>query len=429
MTTLLQFAMKSLVGRRRRFLFLGLAVAFGFFIMTLTAGLSEGLLRAVREKGAIYFSGDVNVSSRLWETGSQEALDTALVEAAAREAIPGASCSLRTVYYASDAQLFFGGSSVRQRRVSGVDWTHEASELESMHLIDGGLPEPQDAEGAIISETAARRLGIRIGDSFTLLVNGARGRNTAQFRLRGIFRDSSIFGYAIYVSRLGLNRALSRPDGYATDLVVYTGIGQDGRRMAGLLRESLARKAPTFPVAASQEQLSAMLKPDWAGARYLVCTLDAHLSDIRQILDAISTICYCLLAVFLAIVLLGIANTYRVVVYQRGPEIGMMRAMGMSRSGAVLILVEEAGLLGAASSFVGMALGLACLFLISNLNLSGTNLNMDMFLRRGRIAWSIDPLILGGIFAAVCSATLLAAWLPSRKAARISPVEAMRVED
>jgi putative ABC transport system permease protein len=429
MTALLQFSFKSLVGRRRRFLFLGLAVAFGFFIMVITAGLSEGLLRAVREKGAIYFSGDVNISARVWETNSQEALDAVLVETAAREAVPGAPCSLRTVYYSSDAQLFFAGASVRQRRVSGIDWAHEASELGSMHLIDGRLPELTDEEGAIISETAAKRLGIKTGDRFTLLVSGVHGRNTAQFKLCGIFRDSSIFGYATYVSRLGLNRALSRPDDYATDLVVYTIIGQDERRIAGLLRESLARKADTFPVAASQEQLSALLKPDWVGARYLVCTLDAHLSDIKQILDAISTICYCLLAVFLAIVLLGIANTYRVVVYQRGPEIGMMRAMGMSRSGAVLILIEEAGLLGAISSFVGLAFGLAGLFAISNLNLSGTNLNMDMFLRRGKIAWSINPLVLGGIFAAVCSATLLAAWLPSRKAARISPVEAMRVED
>jgi len=39
-----------------------------------------------------------------------------------------------------------------------------------------------------------------------------------------------------------------------------------------------------------------------------------------------------------------------------------------------------------------------------------------------------DPWTLGGVLAVLLSVSLLAAWIPSRRAARVNPVEALREE-
>jgi putative ABC transport system permease protein len=425
MNTLLGFAGKSLLGRRRRFFFLGIAVAFGFLVMTVTTGLTEGLLKTVREKGAFYFSGNVNVTCNA--KGKEDGtMDNRLLAEVAREELGDTPVSFRTIYYGVDAQLFFGGATVRQRRVVGLDWASERNFVDSLNIVSGAYPTDADDRGALISETAAKRLGARVGDELMLLVTGRKGRDTASFVVSGIFRDSSIFGYAAYFARSSMNKVLSLPADYATDFGLLLRDGQGEARTAERFRSALARKVGVFPVAYTRAQLSELLDQEWSGKRYMVCTLDAHLSDIKQILDAITAVCYALLAAFLAIVLIGIANTYRVVVFQRSPEIGMMRAMGMSKVRAMGIFVEEAGILALVSVLAGLMLGIALLSGISLLNMPPS---MDMFLRHGRISWALNFSSIAGISLIVFATTLLAAWFPARRAARIMPMEAIRTEE
>jgi putative ABC transport system permease protein len=394
-------------------------------IMTVTTGLTEGLLYTVRQKGAFYFSGNVNVTCYA-KGQSDDAMDRRLLLDAVRESLGDATVLQRSIYSSSDAQLFFGGETVRQRRVIGIDWAAERSAIDSLNIVSGSFPENDDERAALISETAARRLGARVGDDLTLLLSGKEGRDTAAFVLRGIFRDSSIFGYAAYISRPAMNALLAVPGDYLTDLGIIIKSGQSENAVAERLRAAIAKRADYFPVAHTRDQLMSMIKREWMGKRYMVCTLDAHLSDIKQVLDALMDICYLLLAAFLAIVLLGIANTYRVVVFQRGPEIGMMRAMGMSKARAMLVFIEEAGLLSAISVVVGLGAGVLLLFVVSRIDMPS---GLDMFLREGRIAWALDFNVVIGISLIVCVTTLLAAWFPARRAARILPVEAMRTED
>jgi len=425
MRTMLSFAAKSLIGRRRRFFFLGLAVAFGFMIMTVTTGLTEGLLTAVREKGAFYFSGNVNVTC--YAKGQDDgSMDGRMVLQSIREALGETPVLQRSIYYGNDAQLFFGGETVRQRRIIGIDWSVERRTVDSLNIVAGAFPADGDGRAALISETAARKLGARVGDELTLLLSGTQGRDTGSFVLRGIFKDSSIFGYATYISRPAMNSLLSVPRDYVTDIGLILKRGQNENRIADSIRASISKRAEAFPVAHSRDELQDMTRDDWTGKRYMVCTLDAHLSNIKEVLDALMAICYVLLATFLAIVLLGIANTYRVVIFQRSPEIGMMRALGMSKTRAMFIFIEEAGLLAACSVLVGLAAGMLVLFGVSRMRMPS---GLDMFLKSGHIAWALDLGVVLGISMVVCVTTLLAAWFPARRAARIQPMEAMRTEE
>ncbi|MFF3269631.1 ABC transporter permease [Streptomyces chrestomyceticus] len=117
-----------------------------------------------------------------------------------------------------------------------------------------------------------------------------------------------------------------------------------------------------------------------------------------------------------------IANTFTMLISQRSREIALMRAIGASRRQVVRSVLAEAGLLGLVSSVVGFALG------------TGIAVTMRAVLNANGAGFPDGPLVISP--SAVLSAlgvgvlvTVLAAWLPSRKAAKIAPVEALNTVD
>lgn len=421
------FALKSLVGRRRKYLFLCAAISFGFFIMTVTTGLTEGMLQSVRRKGAFYFTGNVNIVAYT-ATSQYLPLDVPLVERAALAVTGHAGrVSLRSIYYNTDPQIYFAGQSVRQRRVVGLDWGTERAQFGSMNFTAGRVPDQGDERAALISESAAKKLGVRVGDELTISLMAEKGRNTAPLVVRGIFRETSIFGYAIYVDRTYLNRILGRHPDCATELGIYLNSGANELGTAGKVAALLSRDVSTTPVVRTRGEQDALFGEKFDGVRYMVMTLDAHLSSITQILDAITLVSYFLLAIFLLITVIGISNTYRVVVYERSAEIGVMRAMGMKKRWAVGIFVEEAGLLTLISVAIGFLCGIGVLDLLTFADFSGYSA-MGLFLEQGHFLWAFNPYSLTVVFSVICLTTLVAAWAPARKAARVKPAEIMRTE-
>ncbi|TJZ46073.1 ABC transporter permease [Streptomyces piniterrae] len=113
-----------------------------------------------------------------------------------------------------------------------------------------------------------------------------------------------------------------------------------------------------------------------------------------------------------------IANTFTMLISQRSREIALLRAVGASRRQVVRSVLAEAGLLGLISSVVGFALG------------TGIAVGLRAVLDANGAGFPDGPVVISP--AAVLSAlgvgvvvTVLAAWLPSRKAAKIAPVEAL----
>ncbi|MEK2471619.1 ABC transporter permease [Streptomyces noursei] len=113
-----------------------------------------------------------------------------------------------------------------------------------------------------------------------------------------------------------------------------------------------------------------------------------------------------------------IANTFTMLIAQRSREIALMRAVGASRRQVVRSVLAEAGLLGLASSAVGFALGLGiAVGLRPLLNATGAGFpDGPLVLRPSAVLTALGVGVL---------VTVLAAWLPSRKAARIAPIEAL----
>ncbi|MFC9582959.1 ABC transporter permease [Streptomyces yangpuensis] len=114
-----------------------------------------------------------------------------------------------------------------------------------------------------------------------------------------------------------------------------------------------------------------------------------------------------------------IVNTFTMLVTRRTREIALLRALGASRRQVAGSVLAEAALLGLVASVLGFLLGLGVAAVLPGL------------LGTAQDALPDGPLVIGPrpVVAALgvgVGVTVLAAWLPSRRAAKVAPVEAMR---
>jgi putative ABC transport system permease protein len=121
---------------------------------------------------------------------------------------------------------------------------------------------------------------------------------------------------------------------------------------------------------------------------------------------------------FVAVIVaaLGIVNTLTMGVLERVREIGVLRAIGMSRRQAMRMVVVEAAILGVVGVVLGAAAGIGVGALLLQL---GGGLGHP-----GGVPWL--PIAVAGVLGLVLPA--LAAIYPARAAARVSIVEALRFD-
>ncbi|MEV4616474.1 FtsX-like permease family protein [Kitasatospora sp. NPDC049258] len=114
-----------------------------------------------------------------------------------------------------------------------------------------------------------------------------------------------------------------------------------------------------------------------------------------------------------------IINTFSMLVAQRTREIGLLRALGGSRKQVNRSVLAEALILGLLGSTLGLAAGLGlAVLLIQLMKLLGMNLDASSL----EITWTVPV----ASYAVGILITVLAAWVPARRASRISPMAALR---
>ncbi|MER7177727.1 ABC transporter permease [Streptomyces mesophilus] len=144
--------------------------------------------------------------------------------------------------------------------------------------------------------------------------------------------------------------------------------------------------------------------------------------DIAQNTGALTKALLVFAGIALFVGVFIIANTFTMLIAQRTREIALLRAVGASRKQVVRSVLVEAALLGLAASAAGFALGLGIASVLpSLLNAGGAGLpDGPLVISPSALVWSLAVGVV---------VTVFAAWLPSRKAARIAPVEAMSTVD
>jgi ABC-type lipoprotein release transport system permease subunit len=428
---ILFLAYRNLSRRLKRYSLMALAIAIAFALITMITGATYGSLEAVKDKAARYFSGHIDVMGYN-PTGRQDIPDPqGVFQTLISSSLPLRTVAPRTVYYNNDAVLFYAGQSVRQRRLIGVDFSREGKEFSSLSFIQGSW-EPlstasdQSKGGILISLGASKLLGCRVGDQLTLYLTTDTGQyNTADLIVRGIFNETSLFGYAAYMNNRELNRLLERPENSATDMAVYVRSGFSPDAVAVKMEGLLARSFSVAPLFNSREKRDAVLGTLVKEPTLIIMTQNAQLAQIRQFLDALLGVTYFVLTVFLVIILTGILNTYRVLVHERTKEIGVLRALGMQRGTVRFLFILEAALLGLFSALIGFLLGFVLLKTLGSLDLSFIP-GSGLILENGHLRTELNSrtTLLNGLL--MIGTTILAAWGPARRAGQIRPVDAMR---
>ncbi|WP_051838527.1 ABC transporter permease [Streptomyces sp. NRRL WC-3742] len=114
-----------------------------------------------------------------------------------------------------------------------------------------------------------------------------------------------------------------------------------------------------------------------------------------------------------------IVNTFSMLVAQRTREIGLLRAVGGSRSQVNRSVLVEALILGVLGSTIGIGFGLlVAVGLVWLMKLIGMNLDAADL--------QIGPEVFIAGYALGIIVTMVAAWFPARRASRIAPIEALR---
>ena len=430
MRSILRVAWRNYWRNLGRYRLLIIALAAAVAIQVTILGTILGLTDTLRAKAARYFGGHVVVLG--YGAGNRSQIpDIRHVEEALRAAaVRGATLVRRSLYYRTNATLFFAGNQHGQRRLIGVDWDSEQALLGSLDLVSGRLPWDNDEPAILVSSVTARARKLQAGDE--VLVSGtteAGQRNTTVLVVAGIFDDPSLFGFTSYLSMAEVNRLLDVDPERISEIGLFLPPHANPNRQARRVLAALGQRLPVYPLFTNQDERdrASMSRDRSAPTRYGVITLDANLAEIRNLLDAMAILAGFLILLFLTIVVIGVANTYRMIVYERTREIGTMRALGLTRPQAAWLFLIEALLLGACGAAIGFGIGVVMLSILSLVDFSAQEALL-MFLSRGRLSWSLPTGWAFGIIITVVGASLAGCVRAAAKAAALTPVVALRNE-
>jgi putative ABC transport system permease protein len=258
---------------------------------------------------------------------------------------------------------------------------------------------PAKAGEITLDPQTAKNAGYEVGDTVSLVTSGPQPSMKATMVGVGSFAGGSMAGATLTMFDMRTAQQLFQggKDVYS-DIWVTAGEGVSQAQLRDRVQASLP---------AGVEALTGDKAADEAA------------TEINQALSFISTFLLVFAGVSLVVGSFLIINTFSILVAQRTRELALFRALGASRRQVSRSVLFEALVMGFIGSTVGLgfgfalALGIKALFAQLGLDLSGSPL---VFQPRTAIAAYLVGMLV----------TAFAAYLPGRRASRISPVEAMR---
>jgi putative ABC transport system permease protein len=260
-------------------------------------------------------------------------------------------------------------------RVWSFDW------LEGDDEVLGQL----GADGAIVEEQTLASLGLEVGQTFDVLtIEGTK----AELEVLGVYRDPMMLN-GVTVGTAAYNELFPRPQLF---MVLATTDGESDE-----ITEAIKGAVADLPTAD-------------------VMTATEYKDSIVGQLNMLLNLFYGLLAMAVIISLFGIVNTLVLSVYERTREIGLLRAIGASRSQIRRSVRYESVITSVIGGVLGIVVGVAFAYVVTT-RFGGMGIEFSV---------PVVQLVLFLVVAMVVG--VLAAIIPARRAAKLDILEAIHYE-
>ena len=261
------------------------------------------------------------------------------------------------------------------------------SQVTSLTMTAGRLDALRSG-GVVVAEQVAAERGLAVGDPLPMTFSRT---GPQRLPIVGLLRDRD--AQALQTDYLISLDTYAEHYAEDMDASVFAKLADGVSTEAG--RQALATALADSPTAQVRDQAAAV-----AG----------RTRTVDQVLGLVTA----LLLLTIAIALLGITNTLALSVFERTREIGLLRAVGMTRTQLRTMIRAEAVLLAAFAAAVGISLGVA--LGAGAVTLLGKTAEAAVVVPAGRLAL---------IVAVTLGAGLIAGFLPARRAARLDVLTAI----
>lgn len=388
-------ALRNVLSHKARLLMTVLAVMLGVAFVSGTLVFTDTLGNAFRNQSAKSYD-DIAVAVTTYADQRDE--KTAAIDAATLKKIQ----DLDGVASATGRVEGFAGVADPDGKLIGNGWSNTGSNFapgkdgqDAQYTFTDGSG-PTAAGSVALDKDTAEKGEYEVGDKVRVATNGP----VKEYTLSGVFttEDGAVnAGGSLVLFDTPVAQQLFLRPGEFKDVNVSAAPGASDQQLLTAVKPLLPEDAE-----AKTGQVRADEQADQT---------ESALSSLNKLLLAFAGI-----ALFVGIFL--IANTFSMLVAQRTKELALLRAVGASRRQVKRSVLLEAAVVGLIASVVGFALGLGL----------ATGLRSAMSLIGGKIPAGplvIAPATVIAAFGVGVLITVLAAWLPARRAAKIPPVAAM----
>ncbi|HEY1358349.1 MAG TPA: FtsX-like permease family protein [Thermoleophilaceae bacterium] len=352
-------------------LMIGLALVA--FVTVFASGIKGSIARAVDRN----FEGDLVIQNidGFSQIPAKAATTTAKVK------------GVRTV-----SSMFTAGGKIGHEdiRVTGVDpqTVNQVLSLDWKHGAPDTLSQlaPRDA---VVDDAWAKGKGLGVGDRVRIRTPLER---RPVFTIRGTVKDNADLIGNVLVGERTIRRDFGTTAPSTTFVKLVT--GADARRVQKRISNALENRFPTTEVL-NQKELK-----------------DTQARQVDQLLGLV----YALLSLAVIVSLFGIVNTLALSIHERTRELGLLRAVGMSRSQVRTMIRYEAVITALIGAILGLILGAVFAGLVSR------PLTDEGF----TLSYPVGTLIMLLVLAAI--AGVVAAIGPARRASRLDVLEALAYE-
>lgn len=439
----LSLSIKNLTRQKRRNAVLAIAIAFGFLIVTFIDGFTTGMVENLEDVITQIAGGTVLIAGYEKIPNQENPEKSQLVNIIREKDYITNLVKENNVDYKyfsrftrSSGQLIFNGKKSISS-VYGRDFS-EAEFLESLQIVEGSVENLSQPNAMIINTKIAESLNLQVGDSLIYTTTTIYGQNNvADFTIAAITKANSLVDSTrVFVEIETLNELVSIPEGGYSTFTIYLKNKKQAAKVANkleqLIREdgknvsSRMEAAKSYPnnIGKGIDKQFTSKEVTWDGVKYGIETLDDEIPALKTVMSIVHTVTTIILLVILLIVMVGVSNTYRMVLYERIREIGTMRALGMEGKDTRRVFTNEAVILCVMGACAGIVISVIAMFIVHLIPVHTEAL--AMFLHKGHFSFSLSAGTIILQYLLLIVLTTLAVRGSAKKAARMSPAEALR---